>query len=160
MHYQTVFDISESGYKSASFPAFGLIFVALGALMLAWHRRQPEGEQRRRKVIRALLLMLFALLWTALALGSTYRQYLALLQARDSGSYSVAEGPVTDFQPVPPGGHAPERFCVQGHCFSYSDDVVTATFNRTRAHGGPIREGLPVRVTYVGCRIIRLEVAR
>lgn len=160
MHYQTVFDISESGYKSASVPAFGLIFGALGAFMLAWHRRQPQGAQRRRNMIRALLLMLFALLWTAVAFGSTYRQYLALLQARGSGSYSVVEGPVTDFQPMPAGGHALERFCVRERCFRYSGNGASAGFNDSRARGGPIREGLPVRVTYAGGAIIKLEVAR
>jgi hypothetical protein len=160
MHYHTVFDLSEAGYKSASFPAFGLIFVALGAIMLAWHRRQPDAEKRRRNSLKALLLLLFAVLWTAVVFGSTYRQYLALLEARDAGRYGVAEGLVTGFQPMPYGGHALESFCVQGQCFRYSDYAASAGFNHTSSHGGPIREGLPVRVTYVGCTIIKLEVAR
>jgi len=53
-----------------------------------------------------------------------------------------------------------ERFCVSGVCFAYSDFVITSGFNNTSSHGGPIREGLPVRVTYVGDMIVKLEVAR
>jgi hypothetical protein len=65
---------------------------------------------------------------------------------------------VTGFMPMPVTGHAMEHFCVSGACFSYSDYVVTAGFNRTSSRGGPIREGLPVRVTYLGNTILKLEV--
>jgi hypothetical protein len=51
-----------------------------------------------------------------------------------------------------------ESFCVSGVCFRYSDYVVTAGFNQTSSHGGPIRDGLPVRVTYIGNTIVKLEV--
>jgi len=65
---------------------------------------------------------------------------------------------VTRFKPMPPSGHAPEEFCVKDRCFQYSDFEVSPAFNTTSSHGGPIREGLPVRVTYVGNAIVRLEV--
>jgi hypothetical protein len=52
-----------------------------------------------------------------------------------------------------------EKFCVNDHCFEYSDYVITGGFNNTRSHGGPIREGLPVRVTFIRNKIIKLEVA-
>jgi len=53
-----------------------------------------------------------------------------------------------------------ESFTVGGRRFSYSDYEVTAGFNNTASHGGPIRAGLHVRVTYWGNLILRLEVAR
>jgi hypothetical protein len=43
--------------------------------------------------------------------------------------------------------------------FCYSDYEVTAGFNNSASHGGPIREGLPVRVSYIGNTIVRLEVS-
>jgi hypothetical protein len=59
---------------------------------------------------------------------------------------------------MPYGGHADEKFTVNGATFSYSDYSVTAGFNNTKSHGGPIDEGKRVRVTHLGNIIVRLEV--
>lgn len=73
------------------------------------------------------------------------------------------EGRVVAFRPAPAEGHQNETFVVTGVPFSYSDYVITGGFNQTRSHGGPIREGLRVRITYVRSRagniVVRLEVA-
>jgi hypothetical protein len=53
-----------------------------------------------------------------------------------------------------------ERFTVNGVEFSQSDYVVTCGFNDTASHGGPIREGLQVRIHYVDNAILKLEIAR
>jgi len=95
-----------------------------------------------------------------MAFSSTYRDYACLSKAIDSARVSVVEGVVNQFQPMPYTGHAMEHFCVNANCFAYSDYVITAGFNHTSSHGGPIREGLPVRVTFVGSTIVKLEVAR
>ena len=69
------------------------------------------------------------------------------------------EGIVTDFKPMPYTGHAMESFVVYGVRFEYSDYVITAGFNNTTSHGGPIREGLPVRIWYRAIEILRLDIA-
>ncbi len=61
---------------------------------------------------------------------------------------------------MPYAGHTKERFCVEDKCFTYSDFVPTIGFNNTSSHGGPIKAGMPVRVTFVGNTIIKLEVGR
>src|ERR1700722_4273604 len=61
----------------------------------------------------------------------------------------VASGAVSEFIPMPYGGHAMEHFCIRELCFNYSDYELTGGFNTTSSHGGPIRAGLSVRVTYV-----------
>ena len=76
-----------------------------------------------------------------------------------SGKYQVGEGRVENFVPMPVSGHAMESFSVGGVDFSYSDYSVTAGFNKTSSHGGPIRTGLPVGISYVDNEILRLEVA-
>jgi hypothetical protein len=43
--------------------------------------------------------------------------------------------------------------------FSYSDYVIVPCFNNTASHGGPIRDGLRVRIAYSGNCILKLEVA-
>ncbi len=66
---------------------------------------------------------------------------------------------------MPEGGHADEHFLVNGVSFSYSDYEISAGFNNTSSHGGPIHEGLPVHIWYrdIGNgrnnEILRLEIA-
>jgi nitrate reductase NapE component len=47
---------------------------------------------------------------------------------------------------------------VQGVRFCYSDYMLVCGFNNTSSHGGPVRSGLPVRVTYAGENIFKLEI--
>jgi hypothetical protein len=152
MNYVVVFDVADAGYKSISSPAFGLIFVAIG-IMLVMSRRPIRRWNERGTVARLIFpfgFLTFATVLTVGAFVSTYADYRAASSARQDNSARVVEGVVTDFKPMPAAGHAMESFCVSGVCFRYSDYVVTAGFNQTSSHGGPIRDGLPVRVTYIG----------
>ena len=77
------------------------------------------------------------------------------------GQYDMVEGPVTDFVASMGGkGASQERFVVQGQRFAYWDGENIAGFHHTAATGGPLREGLHVRITYSGATIYRLEVAQ
>jgi hypothetical protein len=161
-----VFDLASDGYKTWSFAAHGLIFVAVGAVLVAfvlWRKALPFPWWSSRPLaskIFAFFFFSFAVVWTVGAYISTYDEYSTLTSAQKNGNLHVAEGPVADFKPMPVTGHAMERFCVSGACFEYSDYVVTSGFNNTSSHGGPIREALPVRVTYAGNTIVKLEVAQ
>ena len=161
MNYHTVFDIAAAGFKSWSFPAFGLIFVAIGAILFVRRRSLPGrwSERPRASAAFAGVYLAFAVFWTATAFLSTYGEYRSLSEAERSGQVQVVEGRVADFRPMPAAGHAMERFCVADACFEYSDFVVTGGFNNTSSHGGPIRAGLAVRVSHVHGRIVKLEVA-
>jgi hypothetical protein len=101
-----------------------------------------------------------SVLWIAFTCSRAWRDYSALRNALKEGNIAVVEGRVENFVPMPYIGHAQERFSVCGVSFSYSDYGVTAGFNNTSSHGGPIREGLWVRMAYVGNSIARLEIAR
>jgi hypothetical protein len=48
---------------------------------------------------------------------------------------------------------------VESQCFSYSDYGDSVGFSNTSVRGGPIKAGLPVRVTFVGNTILKLEVS-
>jgi hypothetical protein len=65
---------------------------------------------------------------------------------------------VTHFRPMPVTGHGVESFVVGGKRFQYSDFAMRAGFDETRSHGGPVREGLHVRIHYFGDDIAKLEV--
>lgn len=162
MDYQVVFDIASVGFKSWYFPAFGLIPVGTGAALIAVRKKLPGwwGKHPRASNVFAFFYFGFAVVWTLAAFLSTYLNYSSLYAAEKDSRTRVVEGVVTDSKPMPVTGHTMERFCVSGTCFECSDYVVTAGFNNTSSHGGPIRVGLPVRVTYVGNSIVKLEVAK
>jgi len=160
VNYHTVFDITTAGYKSWSFPAFGLIFVALSIGLVFWRRRIAGLWSRRPRDINvfAFGFLGFSVLWTATTFLTTYLDYARLRRAFEAGRFEVVEGVVTEFRPERSPGRGLERFCVQGRCFEYSDNVITAGFNNARSNGGPVRMGLPVRVSYVGDEILKLEI--
>ena len=69
------------------------------------------------------------------------------------------EGVVHDFHPMSPTGHDEECFSVNAVRFCYSGwEMAPTGFNEDAAHGGPIREGLPVRIAYSDGHILRLEI--
>ena len=159
MQYRVVFDLLRSGYKDWWFPAFGLIFVAIGLGAVVFRLRPgPPFQPTLREAIFPYWFLAFAVLWVAVSFASTYSEYASLRRALETGRAEVVEGVVADFTPMPYSGHTMECFTVGGHTFSYSDYVVTAGFNTTSSHGGPIRAGLPVRVTFVDATIVRLEI--
>lgn len=82
------------------------------------------------------------------------------LRTFETGHFSVVEGIVADFHPMPYEGHQDECFSVSSHRFCYSDYTIVPGFRNTATHGGPIRAGLRVRISYSFGTILRLEVAK
>jgi len=158
--YTPVFDIADVGYRGLPGVAFGLVFVAIGALWFVfpdlYPRRGPKwiGDSFRQ------VFLGFSVLWTVIAFGGSYMEYRSASSAIAQNRANRVEGLVRDFQPMPYAGHVNEHFCVSDKCFDYSDYSVTAGFNNTASHGGPIREALPVRITYIDNTILRLEIAK
>ena len=151
MEYVTVFDASQK-WLDWWFPAIGAVFVAAGLWALVGERGP-----------RAWFAGLFTLFGLGIGTVSIFMQLqlrAALISALRDGRATVVEGRVYDFDPMPFSGHKRECFKVQGTCFCYSDFAVTPAFNQTRSHGGPIYEGLQVRVHHVDSAIARLEVAK
>ncbi len=100
----------------------------------------------------------FSIFWTVLAALFTFGKYFYLLDIRMHNKYAVVEGTVKQFVPGPSNGKGDESFIVNRKKFAYSDFLLNGGFNNTSPYGGPIHEGLKVRVGYTGDDIIRLEV--
>ncbi|MES2297270.1 MAG: hypothetical protein V4582_09520 [Pseudomonadota bacterium] len=160
MEYRTVFDIATAGFKSWDFPAFGLPFIAIGILLVANRKNLPSWWYKgpKERAVFPFVFLGLALLWTLFTFASTYTEYRSL--ASSVGKAQVVEGLVRNFKGMPPNGHGMETFCVSRACFEYSDYSIVAGFNNTATRGGPIREGRPVRITYVGNSILKLEIAK
>jgi hypothetical protein len=161
MEYRVVFDVSTAGYKAWNFALVGLVFSLVGISVVAfrhklggWWLTHPTASK-----LFAFFFLGFAVLWSSVSFVVTYRDYRTLLTAERTNALHVVEGVVSTFNPMPATGHSMERFCVAADCFTYSDFVISAGFNNTTSHGGPIRKGLAVRVSHLGNTIAKLEVA-
>ena len=159
MNYRLVYDVTTRP-PELWFAGMGLLFVGIGVLLWRF-RHRLTGSSVRRTVFPALFLG-FAVMWTTVASVSVIGGHVSATRALRDGTAQVVEGTVEDFHPMPASGHDTERFTVKGVRFEYSDFIVTAGFNNTSSHGGPMRPGLPVRIHYVGDKrpvILKLEVA-
>jgi hypothetical protein len=151
--YRVVFDLSQKSFQWW-FPVVGLIFAGIGGVFI-WLGRRNRWPLSRS--FAGYFIVGFACLWSGLTFAPMFHEYLNLRSAYRHGQFSLVEGSVTNFRPMPYEGHQDECFSVQSDTFCYSDYVVTAGFNNSASHGGPIREGLRVRVSYIGNTIVRLE---
>ena len=161
MKYELIFDVAESGFRNWTFPAFGLIFVAVGIFLVKNRKSLPHmfpgqmGPKDGAKL--GFFVLVCSILWMAVTFTSAWRDYSALRNALKEGNVAVVEGRVENFASIP---HKTERFSVCGASFSYSNYLVTAGFNNTNSYGGPIREGMWVRIAHSGNSIARLEIVR
>ncbi len=159
MRYIVVFDVVQVGFKEWLYPSFGFLFIVIGIGMLIYKSQNPAKDSTLRSRIFPYAFTLFACFWTATSFWSTYSDYRHLRDALLNGQYVVVEGTITNFVPMPWGGHAKEKFNVNSHHYEYSNFAANAGFNQTQAYGGPLREGLHVRIADVDGQIARLEIA-
>jgi len=152
--YHTVFTVLQKRMPLQPFAILGVIFVVVTIAAVITIVRRKAGLVLVLVVYAAFLVVAVSLFPSGLR--DMYRN------AKDAyihGRYSVIEGTVANFHPMPYSGHEEERFSVSGVDFSYSDYILVPCFNNTASHGGPIREGLRVRIAYSGNCILKLEVA-
>ena len=151
-HFITVFDIAQKQGHLQVQPVLGFL-LALGWLFWEWRTR------RRFKYM--MMGAVFAFISFVVGFGF-YRDTTYGLadnqRAVKDGRFSTIEGRVADFVPMPYEGRSLEQFTVSGVRFSYSDYEIAPCFNNTNSHGGPIHEGLWVRLSYQGSCILKIEV--
>lgn len=161
MAYVTVFDASTFPPSGVGLVAIGLMISLVGAVMVFRPAAlELIGDRGQTKWPNGSLFFLFGVVWTAIAGFTIIPRSLDASEALRSGGCQVVEGRVENFHPMQREGHDTEQFQVNGTPFSYSDYQLTAGFNNTASHGGPIREGLQVRICHQSGVILRLEVAR
>ena len=162
MTYTTYFDASAHPVHDWSWLLIGGLITLVGAVM-AFRPKLIErlGFGFRNVSARPIFRwtsFLFGACWLLIACATIFSDALRASAKVRKNECSIVEGRVADFHPMPPAGHDTERFEVNGVPFSYSDYIITSGFNQSASHGGPIREGLPVRICYADGEILRLEV--
>jgi hypothetical protein len=149
-------------------PGAGVIFVVIGGALwrlrhhVGWAWRGPLGASAAGRSAFAGLFLGFAVVWTVGASIAVVGPQQNARRLLENGEARVVEGEVRNFHPMPAGGHDTERFAVGGVQFAYSEYAIGPGFRHTSAHGGPMREGLPVRIHYSGepqgATILKLEI--
>jgi len=154
MTYQTIFDVGET-YSFLWFPAVGVIFVVSATFFFIFRRYlSPRFLQ-----FIPIVAVIFGVFWTLTSIVLTMLPHIRLASALSAGRCTVVEGEIHNFRPMPPSGHGDESFTVNGIAFVYSDFVMSPGFHQTSFRHGPIREGLHVRIHFLGNDIARLEIA-
>lgn len=156
--YILAYDASRVWVRDG-FDFIPLVLLAAGIGVLTWDRKHPNPRRTPWQAAFPYVYTGFAVFGVILSVGGNLSAHSEAVKALRSGRYEIVEGTVTNFVPMPWEGHANESFDVAGHHYEYSDFVVTTGFRQSRSHGGPIREGLRVRIADVGGRIFRLEIA-
>lgn len=153
MPFHTVYVVTRDGFGLSSIGS--IIFIAIVALVVF--------RQRKNEVSGSLALvgLVFIGLIGSLVVMTTVDDYVENSYAYLRGHYSVVEGTVENFHPLPPGkGDFYETFSVRGTRFSYTDfQGGSECFNRSSTFGGPIRQGLYVRIAHRDNCILKLEIA-
>lgn len=157
MSYKVVFDAANEPFRHLFFVAPGLLFVVVGALMVFRPQvLEAMGFRASRRFQPAFgwFFLIFAVLWTGVAGIGVVGGDLAAGADLRAGRCEVLEGRVENLESLP----KQESFSLDGVRFEYSDYVVAPGFSHTAAHGGPLREGLPVRLCHADGHILRLEI--
>ena len=129
-------------------PSFPIWFPAGGLLLGTMALVIGQFMDRSRRVIARIVAGL-GVLWAFGAGALVYSFHAEARAASRSPSTPLVEGLVYNFHPAPFEGHEDESFNVNGLRFAYSDYVISGGFRQTSSHGGPMREGLHVRMRYI-----------
>jgi len=154
--YKLVYDASTAGMDLGLILRllFGAVF---GTALIVYAARKRSMATLAIATVGTCGLVLMG----GIAIANTNYQRWRCKHWLRTGDYSVVEGAVSQFHPMPYSGHDSERFTVEGVSFKYSDyDQSQGGFNNTSSHGGPIREGKRVRIAYREGRILKLWVEK
>ena len=155
MSYHVVFDASRNGSQLVVCLLVSILALLPG--LLGWslmNSGKPEAELRGKFYV---FVSVCAFAFSALFFLSEYAEFHEAKKALETGNYQTVEGTVTDFVPLPPGGHATESFKVGGTSFRYGSGWGSVIFNADWNHGY-IRNGTHVRIAYQREKILRIEV--
>lgn len=143
----------------------GLIFGGVPAVAMLWGVSYIWVEGTDFKVETSIVsiragtlgvLVAFLVLCLLAVFALHVSPSFALEQKLAAGQASVVLGPVEHHTNYNWGT---ECFTVSGRRFCYDNSFYSVGFHQTHSNGGPISDGLQVRVTYIGDDIVRLEIA-
>ena len=165
MECKLVFDITQIPFDWKT-PSLGVIvflaFLALAIINPSSYSITGSIRSRNYSRVFGVIGAIIAISWVFITLSEAWVTHEEFRRVVEQGDYKVIEGIVEDFIPMKNEQGAYEQFRVGNVVFRYSDYVKNGAFNTTIIKGGPIREGLQIRIGYVsnykGNLILRLEI--
>ncbi|WP_350225836.1 hypothetical protein [Vibrio parahaemolyticus] len=159
MQYTTYFEMAGLSNIQLIFISASL-FIPLCAtfINLRADKLVLPGKVKRLKSFS----LIFGCITGTIGLIGSYgiiRDYNELTNQYTYGNIEVVTGLVRGVTLQKKNGDK-ESFVVGNQKFSYSHNEASSTFNKTRKVGGPIVEGLPVRITHYDGKIIKLEIGK
>ena len=162
MEYELIFEVSIFDDDLIMAACIGFSFMAMSYALL----RKPKlmvlltwGRSDKWDRLFVKFFFVFSTLWTVVGLTGKLSHQISARNTYLAGEFQVVEGLVANFDAKPLGVRKDESFTINGVRFAYSDGDGSAGFNTTRAKGGPIYNGLQVKIAYKGNTILKLEVA-
>ena len=132
--------------------------MVLIVLRDAWRLRRQSQPQK------LLFLAILVLVCASVGLRTSFRYYVSRHFYHYYGPYTTIEGVVKNYEVFRTSNSIGEQFDVNDIHFGYIDMIQQNCFHRAAGNGGPIHEGLQVRISYailhVSPCIVKLEVSQ
>lgn len=145
--FVTYFDASQKGLSSKAF-LIGGFFALVGLVGVGVHLFIRSRGHNTNRVSHGLaffaVVLALSVVFTGLVVGVQVTNKRDLLRAPSH----VVEGRVKNFVPDTSDPKEEESFTVGRVSFDYGVGAGIPGFSQTRSQGGPIREGLRVRITW------------
>ena len=161
MDYQVAYDIQEVIYPGWWIFAAGALLFCVGLVIVLFGDRKLLNSIIDPSTKQRVVMPVFSCIFGSIFIGAgiiNYSNFSNLRADARNGSTEIVEGKVEQF--VPKAGREQETFIVNGRYFAYSGYEMNKGFNRTQSDGGPMKEGLQVRITHVDGDIVKLEIAK
>ena len=168
MTSSVVFDITQANWQSNINWAPVAFYVVLGSIKLVMnmlYKRKAITEHGFSwfydKVTRALpfILLVFGFAVAALYARRAHADYTALRSAYEKGQCEITDGTIEHFVP---GRYTKydslESFDIGTKQFAYPSPGNTAAYKTTAADGGPMKNGLHVRIHRCEGDIARIDI--
>ncbi|MBJ2148259.1 hypothetical protein JC606_18030 [Vibrio sp. IB15] len=117
-----------------------------------------EDRMKRRGKVFSIFMGCFTGLLSMITYYFVIVEYDSIMDKYRLGNVFVTSGIVTNVKYITKDG-GQESFDINGYTFKYSHNELSSFFNKTKQIGGPIKNGIPVRVTHYYGHIIKLEIS-
>lgn len=135
------------------------IFISISLLILTVIFIYLKIRKKSKFIIKTLpFITVIGVLFFIISNVNDNQDYNRLQKIVVEKHHSVLEGYIEDFIPEPTTGTIPESFKVGDVNFSYYDNSENDAFHKSSISGGPIKEGLYVRIFYSENKILGLWI--